>query len=300
VTLHRLCPATLLALVLISPVLAKGYPKPNGWVNDFAGILKESTRQQLAQDITVLEHRTSVEVAVVTVPSLDGETVEMYANKLFKEWGIGKKGKDNGVLILVAPRERHMRIEVGYGLEPYLPDGLAGEVIRRQMLPAFKLKDYDRGVIDGTERVIAIIGEHKTVPPAPSMAEDYRSRSIGEKIVIFIVFSFMAVIGFGILGMGVSDKSVSLILGGLLFGGGVFVGAYYGTSTTFVLLLGMECVLTFWSAAKSTYSKKKDAKKSHRWRWSAPGAETKWKSSGSGSGGFGGGSSGGGGASGDW
>ena len=100
--------------------------KPNGSVSDFAGILDESAKSELNSLITQTEQKTSAEIAVVTVPTLEGITVEEYAVKLFKQWGIGKKGKDNGVLVLVVPSERKVRIKVGYGLKPILPDGLAG------------------------------------------------------------------------------------------------------------------------------------------------------------------------------
>ena len=89
-----------------------------------------------------VEQQTTAEIAVVTVPSLDGMTVEEYASRLFKAWGIGKKGRDNGVLVLVAPTEHKMRIEVGYGLEAVLPDGLAGQIVRTECLPRFKEGDY--------------------------------------------------------------------------------------------------------------------------------------------------------------
>ncbi len=100
---------------------------------------------------------------MATVPSLNGMSVEEYANKLFAEWGIGQKGKDNGVLVLVAPSERKIRIEVGYGLEPILPDGLAGSIIRDQFIPAFRKSDYQSGVLDGVRRVAAIVRRGQVV-----------------------------------------------------------------------------------------------------------------------------------------
>src|SRR5690348_9508325 len=107
-----------------SPILfASSHSKPQGYVSDFAHVLSSDTRQALEAKLSNFERATTNEIAVVTVPSLEGDTEEDYAVRLFKEWGIGKKGKDNGVLILIAPHERRARIEVGYGLEEVLPDG---------------------------------------------------------------------------------------------------------------------------------------------------------------------------------
>ena len=100
-----------------------------------------------------VERQTTAQLAVVTVPSLRGETVEAYAHELFNEWGIGKKGVNNGVLLLVAPTERRMRIEVGYGLEPLLTDSVCGEIRDQAIIPHFKNNDYAGGIIAGTQRL---------------------------------------------------------------------------------------------------------------------------------------------------
>jgi uncharacterized protein len=148
--------AAVLALALPAVVRAD-FPKPSGPINDFASVLDEATERELLALVTSVEDQTTSEIAVVTVPSLNGMSVEEYANKLFAEWGIGQKDKDNGVLVLVAPSERKIRIEVGYGLEPILPDGLAGSIIRDQFIPAFKNRDYQTGVLDGVRRIAAVI-----------------------------------------------------------------------------------------------------------------------------------------------
>ena len=157
--------ALLLGLLWASSVQA--VPKrPPGTVGDFAGILDERAQQELSSIIFQAESKTSAEIAVVTVPSLEGKSVEEYAHDVFNEWGIGKKGKDNGVLVLVAPNERKVRIEVGYGLEPILPDGLAGQIIREQFVPAFKGGDFPGGILGGVERIAAIVSEGKPAPKA--------------------------------------------------------------------------------------------------------------------------------------
>lgn len=134
------------------------FPTATGYVTDAAHVLDAPAGNTLTTLADDLEQQTTAELAVVTVPSLDGMTVEEYANKLFQAWGIGKKGHDNGVLVLVAPGERKMRIEVGYGLEPVLPDGLAGEIIRTNFTPAFANGDYaqaSRRALSGSPRSCA-------------------------------------------------------------------------------------------------------------------------------------------------
>jgi uncharacterized protein len=140
----------VLALLLVLPAAVRAeFPKPTGYVNDFAALLDAGARAELEALLRETEQATTAEIAVATVTSLDGLTVEEYANQLFQAWGIGQQANDNGVLVLVAPNEREMRIEVGYGLEPVLPDGLAGEIIRTEFLPQFKSGDYSAGIRQG-------------------------------------------------------------------------------------------------------------------------------------------------------
>ena len=114
---------TALLFGLVSGARAYSSPgSPTGYVNDFAEILSTETRASLEELLSSTDASTSAQVAVVTIKSLDGDTIENYAEKLFQEWGIGQKGKDNGVLLLVAVDDRKVRIEVGYGLEGALTD----------------------------------------------------------------------------------------------------------------------------------------------------------------------------------
>lgn len=164
----------MLALLCLPVVAAAapGFPQPHGKVNDFAGVLAPADREALATQLDELERDTSAETAVVIVRSLEGRGLEEYASGLFAEWGIGKKGKDNGVLVLVAVADRAMRIEVGYGLEGILPDGLTGSVIRELFLPRFREGDYRRGILEGTSRVAEIIRRNETLSPEQRAALD--------------------------------------------------------------------------------------------------------------------------------
>jgi len=138
---------------------AAGYPKPVGHVNDFAGLLKTSERQTLETTLRNYEKQTSIEIAIVTVLSLEGLTVEGYTIALAKSWGVGKKGKDNGVVFLVAPKERKMRIEVGYGLEPDLTDAQAGRIVRDSVVPRFKDGQMSAGIALGISAIMQSLGD---------------------------------------------------------------------------------------------------------------------------------------------
>jgi uncharacterized protein len=150
--------AKLVAVGLLLAALtafAADVPYLTGRVVDNAEILSPAARDRIAALLKAHEDKTSDQIAVLTLPTLDGESVEGYSTRVFEAWKLGQKGKDNGVLIVVVPKDRKMRIEVGYGLEGTLPDVTAARIIRNVMTPAFKANDYDKGVGDGAAAVIA-------------------------------------------------------------------------------------------------------------------------------------------------
>src|SRR3989339_611184 len=131
------------AFVIVAQVVfAYSSPgQPNGFVNDFANVIDSTTKTNLEAEIQSFEQTTTHEIAVVTIKTLEGDTVENYANDLFKEWGLGKKGADNGVLFLVVVDDRQMRIEVGYGLEGALTDLQSRGILDNIARPYFKEGD---------------------------------------------------------------------------------------------------------------------------------------------------------------
>jgi uncharacterized protein len=155
---------------------AQDVPYLTGRVVDDAHILSDPARARLAAALKAHEDATTNQVVVLTVPTLNGTDIESYANHVFHTWKLGQTGKDNGVLVVVVPNDRKMRIEVGYGLEGSLPDGAAGEIIRRWMTPAFKAGDYDKGIEDGTAAIVARLEGHAPVGLTPVTA---RARSAG-------------------------------------------------------------------------------------------------------------------------
>jgi uncharacterized protein len=126
-------------------------------VHDFANLLSAEQSQAIDAICRDVERQTTAQIAVVTVPSLDGKTVDDYAHELFNAWGIGLKEVNNGALLLVAPNERRARIEVGYGLEPLLTDALCGEILDVHAVPRFRASDYPGGIEAATRAIADIL-----------------------------------------------------------------------------------------------------------------------------------------------
>lgn len=314
--------ASLLATILTCALLpaavdaaAQPLPEPTGAINDFAHVLSASevhTLTALAEDV---DRTTGAEIAVATVTSLDGLTVEEYATKLFAAWGIGQAGEDNGVLILVAPSNREMRIEVGYGLEGVLPDGLAGQIIRESFLPAFRDGAYGRGIVEGTTRVAAIVRRNQPLTDAElqALAASQGSGSSNDALLPYVLVPFLGLfvsVGLGMAGAGVGARAIAPMFFGVVFGGiPMALGATVGMPRGAWILAGIG-VLAF--AIGFSIGRRPGGRASMRgsstkagggWVWGSGGSSSGRSSSGSSSSSsssFGGGRSGGGGASGRW
>lgn len=144
-----------LALTAGAALAAPKFPAPNGThVVDQANILSPETEAKLNDELTALEDRTQHQVVVATVSSLQGLEIEDYGYQLGRTWGVGREKEDDGVVLLVAPNERKVRVEVGYGLEPVLTDALSSVIVNQAILPRFKAGDFDGGVTAGTEEII--------------------------------------------------------------------------------------------------------------------------------------------------
>ena len=227
ILLPRLFPLLVTCLLVITAVYAGAEPitslKPTGYVNDFAKVLDAGTAAQIEDLCHQVDEQAKAQIAVVTVHSLDGSDIESYAVSLFKAWGIGGKSSNRGVLILLAVDDHHYRIEVGYGLEPILPDGKVGG-FGREAVPFFKQNDYSGGVKLLTQRTAQTIADDSHIslsgagveapPEAPSQPAQHGIsffRII--LIVIFVLLMIFTPLGqiFGLL---------SLFGGGRSLGGG--------------------------------------------------------------------------------
>jgi uncharacterized protein len=171
---------------------APNYPALTGRIVDQAGILQASTKAGLQSKLKDLEDKSGIQLVVATIKSLEGQDVESYANGLFRFWKLGEAKKNNGVLFLVAPGDRKMRIEVGYGLEGTLTDALSKVILTSAVAPKFKAGDFNAGVERGVEGIIEVLSGDsaewvKKVPPAPTLFDQLLP------FLIFALFVFIII-----------------------------------------------------------------------------------------------------------
>lgn len=169
---------------------------------DDAHLLSPQATEKLTQDLAALEQQTGHQLVVATVPDLQGYDIEDYGYQLGRTWGIGRKGINDGAIFLVAPKERKVRIEVGYGLEPVLTDALSNVILQEKVLPQFKAGHMEQGVVDGTEAVIqqlalpedqakANVAQASQAPPERDTVSNIHGSPI-PLFAIFIVFWVLA------------------------------------------------------------------------------------------------------------
>jgi uncharacterized protein len=187
----RLLRATLAALLVLSlatfAALALDFPALTGRVVDQAGVLSEVVRTDIAAKSKELEEKSAIQLVVATVASLQGSDIETYATQLFRARELGQAQKNNGVLLLVAPNERKVRIEVGYGLEGTLTDALASTIISGAIVPHFKRGDISGGVESGVNGIIAVLGTDPSQWQAQALVATPKPRWFGEYVIMFIV-----------------------------------------------------------------------------------------------------------------
>ncbi len=152
-------------LSVVAAEAAPVFPELTGRVVDNAGMLDASQERRISQSLEAHENATTNQIVVVTLPNLGGYSIETYGYQLGRAWGIGQKGDDNGVLLIVAKRERKVRIEVGYGLEGTLTDAIASNIVHTIILPLFKRGDFGEGIERGAEAIIQALGGQYTMRP---------------------------------------------------------------------------------------------------------------------------------------
>lgn len=189
----------LLFLLLINLCTALEIPKLIGRVNDYANLLTQQEQQQLENTLADYERQTSNQLAVLIIPSLAGESLEDYSIRVVDKWKLGQKGKNNGLLLLIAWQEKKIRIEVGYGLEPTVTDAFSGEVIREIIAPAFRQGDYYQGINDAMFAIMKKIGgEFSNESYKPVYSVDHSNlNSVSDErweglFVLLIMFGFFA------------------------------------------------------------------------------------------------------------
>jgi uncharacterized protein len=206
--------------------------KPTGYVNDFAGVIDAGSKASLEAYCARIEQSTGAQMAFVTIPSLEGEAIEDVANDIFRGFGIGQKGKDNGVLLLLVSGDRRFRLEVGHSLEPILPDGLDGEILL-DMRPELRAGQYGAALIQAAQRIGSILAQDKGVAvpasrlPAHRQVREHPIRSIPWPMILgglFLLFLFLR----GGRGGGGGGNFLTGMLLGSLMGGGRRGGGDYG------------------------------------------------------------------------
>ena len=207
---------------------ASDFPALTGRVVDQAGVLSAATRADLGGKLASLEQKSGIQLVVATVATLGGQEIEPYANELFRQWKLGEAKKNNGVLFLIAPKERKVRIEVGYGLEGTLTDAISKIIIINAVAPRFKAGDFDGGVSRGVDDIITVLTTDSSEwQKKPDLrAED--DSSPGGAIFAFLIIIFIVILvmrrGGGGGGLGSAVLLSSMLSGGRSSGGGGFGG----------------------------------------------------------------------------
>ncbi len=291
---HSILITILLLLALCSlpsSTHALDVPKLQGYVNDYAGMISADARSQLESELRAFEQADSTQVVILTVPSLEGEVIEDFGIKVAESWKIGQKGKDNGIIFIVAKQERKIRIEVGRGLEGKLTDLMAGRIIDLVVKPRFKRDDYDGGFAAGVSAIIdATRGEFKA-----DNNHKFRERDAPSRLLTFLIFGGILVLVLGSMSrpLGAIGGAVGLPLS--VFLSSLAVGVFW-----FVLLAAVGFVAGLLLPALFSASGRSHGRGGF---WPGGFSGGGFGSGGGGGvdfGGGGGGDFGGGGASGDW
>lgn len=179
-----------LTLFLLSATFALDVPPLQAPVTDRANLFSKSELQELNTYLYAIHEKSDVQVAVLTVPSLEGDSIEDYSIRVAEAWQIGKKGKDSGVIVVIAAADRKVRIEVGYGLEDTLTDAKTNKIIRSVIVPAFEKKEYAQGTLLGIKSIAAEIlhGENSEGNLEEGMQEDEDDLPLPALILLIVIF----------------------------------------------------------------------------------------------------------------
>lgn len=171
------------------------FPALTGRIVDAAGLLDGAARQRIEGKLAAHEAKTTDQIVVATVPTLGDLTVEEYGNRLFRQWALGQKDRNNGILLLVAPKERKLRIEVGYGLEGTLTDALSKVIITTAIAPRFKQGDYAGGIEAGVDAIASILtGDAEEWQRRAAVRQDEPSEFVSVLVFLAVVFVFVVIV----------------------------------------------------------------------------------------------------------
>jgi len=238
---RHLAACTIVALIVFLAPFAYAFTFPplTGRVVDDAGIMTPQSRSDVESKLKNLEDKSGIQLVVATVKSLQGGDIETYANELFRFWKLGEAKKNNGVLLLVAPAEHKVRIEVGYGLEGTLTDALSSVIIASAIIPRFKANDFSGGIERGVDGIISVLsGDTADWQPKPQVRRDDPAGVFGKLLPILFFFFIVLIFRFlaGSVNGGASGRYVRrggrMVFipygGGFWGGGGGFSGGGFG------------------------------------------------------------------------
>jgi uncharacterized protein len=236
----------LFTLLITQNAFTLEAPPLKGRVNDYASMLSAPAARSIEAKLAAFEQETSNQVVLLTIPSLQGETIEAFAIKVGETWKIGQKDKSNGVLLILAKKERKIRIEVGTGLQGSLPDITAGQIIRNVIAPSLRAGDADKGIGSGISAIIdATKGEFKAPAVSDRPAKKKKNNKYGTFIVLLVVGTIITAIAAsssrtaGILAGGLSLPAAAGIgLGAVLWKLGIL--AILGAAAGFIISLLMK------------------------------------------------------------
>jgi uncharacterized protein len=240
VSAMKLVMLVLSLFCLVQSVAALEAPPLKGRINDYAGMLSPATVRSLEQKLAAFEQETTNQVVLLTIPTLEGDVIESFAIRVAEAWKIGQKNKSNGVLLILAKKERKIRIEVGTGLQGVLPDITAGQIIRNVISPSLRSGDVDKGISAGISAIIdATKGEFK------ASAADHKTakKSKGSKYTTFIVLLVVGLIVTAIAGS--SSRTAGVLSGGISLpvAAGIGLGAVFWKLGVLALLGGAAGLL---------------------------------------------------------
>jgi len=191
---------SLFCVLCVAPALAQEVNIPSrgqDYVSDFAGLLKPDDKMTVTKFASELEKKTTAQLAVVTIKSTQPETIQGFSIRLFDQWKIGQKGKDNGALILIAVNDRKAWITTGYGLEGAIPDVIANKVVQERMIPYFKTGQFSQGIREGSIYVISLIAKEYDVQITGQEAQVYETvhRKSSPLQMLFTILMFIVILG---------------------------------------------------------------------------------------------------------
>ncbi|MDD4156114.1 MAG: TPM domain-containing protein [Endomicrobiaceae bacterium] len=187
----------LLIIIYCFSLKAVNYPKPTSYINDYTTVLDNTLKRKLENLVIELDKKTGVQIAVAIVNDLQGLDRDLYANELYREWGVGNQS-DEGVLILLATKDREFKVEVGYGSEGYLTDGKTGQIIDQYVYPFLRSNDFSDAITQSVARFSMHIAKEKnvTITGQTNYQERTESREVSplQSIIVLLVFIFLMII----------------------------------------------------------------------------------------------------------